>query len=588
MSILGKIFGGFKKRKEVSTDEIDFGETMGNVEPSVEGGVPVQDTEDFYGGERIEVSDGGWDTDDEDEPVVDDTPVSKGVIEVDAGEAEGQDVKINYNSGGLVNSERRDKEDIYRDIRLRITTEDLTLIDKLIRESVTEYELYEKVEENGLSLEVLVALDFTSEDELLAYHAVQRRKENERELVTEEREKKLKSVSEYTDDYEKEIMGLRNPNVDRIEIVDEDEVLAGESVTAETGEIPLMDREYPSHTEEPVEPPVMPPVMPPVEPPVEPLEVVEDSKVTVAEDYGMMESRRIDGSKEEESVEDLFTGGGSARNVEQVVEASLPTFQLDSSWKPEPEELEEREDEDTVDEELVVNESVEDVEPEDDMTDEIDDEDAVTAALQRLKELGITTDADDSEDESEEGSEEESEEDFGEDSKQVSVDEVVDELESDGVEPQVNGGEGGMFLDELIKPKEEVEEVGDVVLDERKVYIVAEGMEFPVIEGYSLRAVETFQDINRYITSKDNLLIITPKIPKEIISQFGSWLKGITEDNEQYRIVTLVDTPVLHEKVEMEVELTKEGLDSYYEEFPESVYGQTVAGSFKDITSLLE
>lgn len=121
----------------------------------------------------------------------------------------------------------------------------------------------------------------------------------------------------------------------------------------------------------------------------------------------------------------------------------------------------------------------------------------------------------------------------------------------------------------------------------KTVYILAQEFHVEPIDGYNVKFVEASVDLNLYTNSKNNLLVITNNVPRYILNVFVDWIKGITDSNKKYRIVTLEGAEMSHPLIEAVVELTKESLDNYYETNELAKYTGKGVGSFLDITDFL-
>lgn len=142
--------------------------------------------------------------------------------------------------------------------------------------------------------------------------------------------------------------------------------------------------------------------------------------------------------------------------------------------------------------------------------------------------------------------------------------------------------------DERLKQEEEEREPEEVVKPRLKqVYILAESVAIPKLEGYEFFMVKGVQDFNNFTSHRDNLLVITQQVPKRLANHFLNWLKGVMSSGDRYRVVTLKSSAVPHDIVEAEVSLTQEDLDNYYGEKAAKDYMGTGVGSFMDISSAL-
>lgn len=122
----------------------------------------------------------------------------------------------------------------------------------------------------------------------------------------------------------------------------------------------------------------------------------------------------------------------------------------------------------------------------------------------------------------------------------------------------------------------------------KNVYLIADNLLTPVIEGYNIIQVKEVNQLTQYTSSRNNLMIITQHIPKEIQKVFLEWLNSVNNGSKKYRIVTLRGQAVSFELIETEVDLTKESLDAYYEEYNEERYKGKDVDSFLDISSYIQ
>src|SRR5699024_9140024 len=62
------------------------------------------------------------------------------------------------------------------------------------------------------------------------------------------------------------------------------------------------------------------------------------------------------------------------------------------------------------------------------------------------------------------------------------------------------------------------------LIDKRKIYVLGEDIEVPVIEGYELIKVTNFNQVNAFTSQRRDLLIITNKIPEDMQLPLVKWL----------------------------------------------------------------
>lgn len=138
------------------------------------------------------------------------------------------------------------------------------------------------------------------------------------------------------------------------------------------------------------------------------------------------------------------------------------------------------------------------------------------------------------------------------------------------------------------KSTEGGDEVTNAGLDVRNVYILSSKFNVDPIEGYEINFIEKTVDLNYFTSSRNNLMIITNNIPRYIVSIFVDWIKGVTDMDGGYRMVTLKGAELTHPLIEGTIELTKESLDEYYENHTLEQYTGNGVGSFLDISHILD
>ncbi|MCH4866827.1 hypothetical protein [Bacillus sp. 1006-3] len=134
----------------------------------------------------------------------------------------------------------------------------------------------------------------------------------------------------------------------------------------------------------------------------------------------------------------------------------------------------------------------------------------------------------------------------------------------------------------------DIEVIEDTGIKNRQVFILSNKItEVDDMDGYEFTIIENIQQVNLYTTHKDNLLVITQNIPETLQRPFFSWLTGVIDEGERYRIVTLNSSPVSHKLIEDRIDLTKESLDDYYARRKSDEYIGDGAGEFFDISKVL-
>lgn len=134
----------------------------------------------------------------------------------------------------------------------------------------------------------------------------------------------------------------------------------------------------------------------------------------------------------------------------------------------------------------------------------------------------------------------------------------------------------------------DIEVIEDTGIKNRQVFILSNKItEVDDVDGYEFTIIENIQQVNLYTTHKDNLLVITQNIPEALQKSFFSWLTGVIDEGERYRIVTLNSSPVSHKLIEDRIDLSKESLDEYYDRRKSDEYIGDGAGEFFDISKVL-
>lgn len=109
--------------------------------------------------------------------------------------------------------------------------------------------------------------------------------------------------------------------------------------------------------------------------------------------------------------------------------------------------------------------------------------------------------------------------------------------------------------------------------------------------NYKVIRVETNDELDEYLYSKSNLLVITQEIGEEVARKLSDFLEGMVTDKgvNYHRIVTILgdNTEVKHASIEKTIQLTKQDLDKYFEDNPTSNYTSYKEG-FNSLDDLLE
>lgn len=123
----------------------------------------------------------------------------------------------------------------------------------------------------------------------------------------------------------------------------------------------------------------------------------------------------------------------------------------------------------------------------------------------------------------------------------------------------------------------------------RNVYILADKFPTPDIEGYNFIFIDSSNSFNKFSINKNNLLILTSDIPEYLKSDLASWIKGVMNFGEKFRIATLRTSPLDADIVQGTlVRLDKECLDEFYNQHSTEEYIGKTEGSFLDLTSIVE
>lgn len=101
---------------------------------------------------------------------------------------------------------------------------------------------------------------------------------------------------------------------------------------------------------------------------------------------------------------------------------------------------------------------------------------------------------------------------------------------------------------------------------DKRVFIIWDNLNLPKLEGYEFSAVKALKDLNRYGLDTNDLLIVTAQVPHTLADELDTFLHNALEEQQPYRIVNF--TKKAYDGVEIPMELpalTKEALDHYYE-----------------------
>lgn len=138
------------------------------------------------------------------------------------------------------------------------------------------------------------------------------------------------------------------------------------------------------------------------------------------------------------------------------------------------------------------------------------------------------------------------------------------------------------------KKKETVKGNRLSVMEERRIKVVGDNVDLPMIRDYRVEKVTDFSQIVALTSNRKDILVVANTIPDKLQMQFLKWLKGLESADNKYRIVTLKGKELHHPLIEETIELTKESVDAYLKEFVDSRYtGKDVKG-FNDIDKFFE
>ena len=535
---------------------------------------------------------------------------------------ETDDVNINYR-GGLLSPTQKPKEEQYQEILDNISEETIAIIDNALKMYDDLYTVFQYIEEQGINLLTLVALDMTSEEDIAAYQLKQKRQ--------------LESTGELQDEeYEQEIAQSQYQQPEAQFQIDSEE-LDRVSESINTHVTPVVEAEPRSdifgtslELLEPVEE-VEPTPLPAVEP------VEEKSSIFSSSIFGGAVEQETPASEESlqevpketalpmpdlppvASASSFFPKSSLTSNkmLDALMDTdkpknptpapapvSLPAAQFMADMQPAEEvtPVTETQVETTITEqapvvgiaepvvvaETPVEESVQPTEcVKEDLNDQPITEKAVPSFMQAME--GVT------ETPAQEGQA------TGEDSPipakagtfagvKMEFEGYEEKTEDDeDKKPNENDVLNGL-LALIEKPKsrttrkpsvvapslsdEKVEEKAQQVqkykrqstIKDTRIFILWEGLKLPKIEGYQFIAVQTLRDLSNFGLDVNDLLIVTSQIPQGCIDSIDAYLRNIGEEQQPYRIVNFVkkpyDTPYVTATLNA---LTKEALDTYYE-----------------------
>ncbi|MFB6499791.1 MULTISPECIES: hypothetical protein [Bacillus] len=389
----------------------------------------------------------------------------RGVEDIVDEKEEDGGMQIHVGAGGLLDSTRTDKETYYRDIKNNMTQDTINRIRDIAVKSKNKNDLFSKMEDAGIPLKYLIALDPASyEVDVQSYRTLKEKGIDVTKVLSN------KEILDFDESYAREIISMKDP-------------------------VPELKRAV----------------------------SVDDNSVDDIENINY-EDIQEDVEREEE-ITNLQKGGTELDHV-------------DHKDKQEMSEVEDS-----------LGDGIEGVS--DDTEDDTEDVN-----------VGVIDDNVDQKDESEE---------TGEPLWKNYLESLKNDIGNSDAEDD-----------------NDIEVIEDTGIKNRQVFILSNKItEVDDVDGYEFTIIENIQQVNLYTTHKDNLLVITQNIPEALQRPFFSWLTGVIDEGERYRIVTLNSSPVSHKLIEDRIDLTKESLDEYYDRRNSDDYIGDGAGEFFDISKVL-
>lgn len=187
--------------------------------------------------------------------------------------------------------------------------------------------------------------------------------------------------------------------------------------------------------------------------------------------------------------------------------------------------------------------------------------------------------------------------------KEVSLDDTLNEitLVEEKSNEDFSSEEVGDWRNILTTVKRNTEKVEQGVEEEevyedlgaednrRTIYIIANEFEIAYNDKYRFVFVKNTKNLGLFTSSRNNLLVVTQDVPKPILTDFLSWLKGIIKSEDKYRITTLKNSPVRSQYIQDELyDLSEESLDEFYDRHKNDEYIGDGVGKFFDLTSAIE
>lgn len=127
------------------------------------------------------------------------------------------------------------------------------------------------------------------------------------------------------------------------------------------------------------------------------------------------------------------------------------------------------------------------------------------------------------------------------------------------------------LLEETVR---EVKRERNEDLTPKTLYFVYDG-ELPKKMGkYKFVMVRSLAELIMYETNSENLLVITNKIPSNLLKDLGKWLQGAKQGIIKKRVVTLRNYAISDSLIQSEIDLTEKSIDNYYIQHPKNQFDE--------------
>lgn len=139
--------------------------------------------------------------------------------------------------------------------------------------------------------------------------------------------------------------------------------------------------------------------------------------------------------------------------------------------------------------------------------------------------------------------------------------------------------------EEMLELVLEPEEIEEPIKVEKltKVFLIDSSFSGKKVDGYDIIPVSDMSAMTEFTKGTKNLLIITANMEKDFMLKLGKWIQEVKANKNKVRIVTLNNSVVKHDLIECAIDLSKESLDNYYKEHPNTLYINDEEGSFNDL-----